>query len=61
MTEHDKGLGIAKKLDEFVCTVAGCALGADACHWMFKTKSIWFRVNTDNIRPDSWNNCRNAG
>ena len=24
--------------DEAVCTVTGCALGTDVCHWMFKTK-----------------------
>ena len=31
--------------DEFLCMVAGCALGTDVCHWMFKTKSTWFKVN----------------
>ena len=25
--------------DEFMCIVAGCCLGTDVCHWMFKTKS----------------------
>ena len=24
--------------DEALCTVTGCALGTDVCHWMFKTK-----------------------
>ena len=24
--------------DESLCTVAGCALGTNVCHWMFKTK-----------------------
>ena len=24
--------------DESLCTVTGCALGTDVCHWMFKTK-----------------------
>ena len=24
--------------DESPCTVTGCALGTDVCHWMFKTK-----------------------
>ena len=24
--------------DEALCTVTGCALGTDGCHWMFKTK-----------------------
>ena len=22
-------------IDEFLCIVAGCALGTDVCHWMF--------------------------
>ena len=30
--------------DEFLCIVAGCVLGTDVCHWMFKTKSTWFKV-----------------
>ena len=25
--------------DEAPCTVTGCALGTDVCHWMFKTKA----------------------
>ena len=24
--------------DEALCTVTGCDLGTDACHWIFKTK-----------------------
>ena len=24
--------------DKSLCPVTGCALGADVCHWMFKTK-----------------------
>ena len=32
-------------VDEFLCMVAGCALGTDVCHWMFITKSTWFKVN----------------
>ena len=24
--------------DEALCTVIGCDLGTDACHWIFKTK-----------------------
>ena len=31
--------------DEFLCIVAGCVLGIDVCHWMFKTKSTWFKIN----------------
>ena len=31
--------------DESPGTVAGCALETDVCHWMFKTKSTWFKVN----------------
>ena len=30
--------------DEFLCIVAGCVLGTDVCHLMFKTKSTWFKV-----------------
>ena len=30
--------------DDFLCIVAGCALQTDVCHWMFKTKSTWFKV-----------------
>ena len=30
--------------DESLCTVTGCALGTDVCHWMFKTKVTWFKV-----------------
>ena len=30
--------------DEFLCIVAGCVLGTDVCHWMFKTTSTWFKV-----------------
>ena len=26
------------------CTVAGCVLGTDLCHGMFKAKSRWFKV-----------------
>ena len=25
-------------IDEFLCMVAGCVLGTDVCHWMFKRK-----------------------
>ena len=25
-------------IDEFLCVVAGCAVGTDVCHWMFKKK-----------------------
>ena len=32
-------------IDEFQRMVAGCALGTDVCHWMFKQKSAWFKVN----------------
>ena len=32
-------------IDEFLCMAAGCALGTDVCHWMFKQKSTWFKVN----------------
>ena len=32
-------------IDEFLCMVAGWALGTDVCHWMFKQKSIWFKVD----------------
>ena len=32
-------------IDEFLCMVAGCALGTDVCHWIFKQKSTWFKVN----------------
>ena len=37
-------LGLAREdcqhavTDESLCTVTGCALGTDVCHWMFKTK-----------------------
>ena len=44
--------------DEFLCMVAGCALGADVCHWMFKTKSTWLKVNkiplVDSIMKDKY-------
>ena len=30
--------------DEILCIVAGSVLGTNACHWMFKTKSTWFKV-----------------
>ena len=26
--------------DEFLCIVAGCVLGTDVCHWIFKTNNI---------------------
>ena len=30
--------------DGFLCIMAGCVLGADVCHWMFKKrKSTWFK------------------
>ena len=29
---------------EFLYIVAGCVLGTDVSHWMFKTKSTWFKV-----------------
>ena len=32
-------------IDEFLCMVAGCALGTDVCHWMFLKKSTCFKVN----------------
>ena len=32
-------------IDEFLCIVAGCTLGTDVCHWMFKQESTWFKVN----------------
>ena len=32
-------------VDEFLCMVTGCALVTDVCHWMFKQKSTWFKVN----------------
>ena len=32
-------------IDEFLCMVAGYALVTDVCHWMFKQKSTWFKVN----------------
>ena len=37
-------LGLAGKdcqhavTNESLCTLTGCALGTDVCHWMFKTK-----------------------
>ena len=43
-------LGLGRKdcqhtvIDEFLCTVASCALGTNVCHWIFKTKSTWFKV-----------------
>ena len=30
-------------IDEFLCMVSGFALETDVCHWMFKTKSTWFK------------------
>ena len=27
-------------IDEILCMVSGCALGTDACHWMFKQVSM---------------------
>ena len=38
--------------NEFLCIVAGCALGTDVCHWMFKQKSTWFRSKGF---PSTWN------
>ena len=32
-------------IDEFLCMVAGCALGTDARHWMLNNKSTQFKVN----------------
>ena len=32
-------------IDEYLCTVAGCALGTDVCHWMFLKRLTWFKVN----------------
>ena len=33
--------------DESLCTVTGCALGTDVCHWMFKTKLTCFKVKKE--------------
>ena len=30
--------------DAALCTVTGCALGTDVCHWMFKTKVNMVKV-----------------
>ena len=32
-------------IDEFLCMMAGCAFGTDVSHWVFKQKSVWFKVN----------------
>ena len=32
-------------IDEFPHMVAGCVLGTDECHWMFKKRPSWFTVN----------------
>ena len=53
--EHLKGnFGLGREdcqqamTDEFMGIVAGCLLGTDVCHWVFKTKSTWFKVNKIN-------------
>ena len=30
-------------IDQFLCMVACCAFGTDACHWMFSKRSAWFK------------------
>ena len=38
--------------DESLCTVTGCALGTDVCHWMFKTKVNMVQGQEDGpLRP----------
>ena len=39
------GGGRLSTRSEFLCMVAGCDLGTDVWHWMFKQKSSWFKVN----------------
>ena len=40
-----KTINIYTVIDEFLCMLAGCALGTDVCHWMFEKRSTWFKVS----------------
>ena len=40
--------------DEFLCIVAGCALGTDVCHWMFETSQHGSRSRSFPFKRKIW-------
>ena len=47
--------------DEALCTLTGCALGTDVCHWMFKIKVNMVQGQEDGPLRSNWHgNCFEA-